>query len=271
MSNFSPSCAVILPIYKTQLSQKELSSLVQTFKILSDFDFILICAEGFNSSYYERLASNYGIYLKIERFKNIFFRSITDYNRLMISKQFYRRFIFYDFVLICQLDTWVFKNDLLYWCKQNYDYIGAPWFCEQRNGELVFCGIGNGGFSLRKIKSHLRVLDSFSFINKPGYLLYLLKRSNSLKIAANTLLNFIFFNNTYHLLNGFNGNEDIFWGKISNNNFKWFKVPPKEVALKFSIEMYPSSLIKSKNDLPFGCHAWEKYEPDFWSKFIFIA
>ena len=40
-------------------------------------------------------------------------------------------------------------------------------------------------------------------------------------------------------------------------------------AIKFSFEVMPSYLYKLNNNvLPFGCHAFEKYESDFW-KIIF--
>ena len=40
-------------------------------------------------------------------------------------------------------------------------------------------------------------------------------------------------------------------------------------ALRFSFEVNPKSLYKMNNDkLPFGCHGWRKYDPDFWKQFI---
>lgn len=43
---------------------------------------------------------------------------------------------------------------------------------------------------------------------------------------------------------------------------------PKE-ALEFAFERFPSEMYKITGKLPFGCHAWEKYEYEsFWKKFI---
>jgi len=40
-------------------------------------------------------------------------------------------------------------------------------------------------------------------------------------------------------------------------------------ALGFAFENVPEELYKLNNDqLPFGCHAYEKYSPEFWAKFI---
>ena len=61
----------------------------------------------------------------------------------------------------------------------------------------------------------------------------------------------------------------FFWGLGANYTDKLFKVPPNYQALKFSFEAMPSYLYKLNNNvLPFGCHAFEKYESDFW-KIIF--
>ena len=47
---------------------------------------------------------------------------------LMLSPFFYESFLDFKYVLIHQLDVFIFKDELNYWCNQNYDYIGAPWF-----------------------------------------------------------------------------------------------------------------------------------------------
>ena len=61
----------------------------------------------------------------------------------------------------------------------------------------------------------------------------------------------------------------FFWGLGANYTDKLFKVPSNYHALEFSFEAMPSYLYKLNNNvLPFGCHAFEKYETDFW-KIIF--
>lgn len=70
-------------------------------------------------------------------------------------------------------------------------------------------------------------------------------------------------------MNTYNENEDVFWSKAVPKRVSWFKVAPPKVALEFSIERRPKDLFEMNNfQLPFGCHAWEKYEPEFWVKHI---
>lgn len=42
-----------------------------------------------------------------------------------------------------------------------------------------------------------------------------------------------------------------------------------EEASHFAFEKHPSFLFSQNGQLPFGCHAWRKYEYDeFWGKYI---
>jgi hypothetical protein len=58
------------------------------------------------------------------------------------------------------LDSLVFNSNLHYWCNLNYDFIGAPWIKGPDLPWLREEGVGNGGFSLRKVKSFLNLLNS---------------------------------------------------------------------------------------------------------------
>lgn len=84
----------------------------------------------------------------------------------MLSVNFYRSFKEYEFMLIYQLDSYVFRDELLDWCEKDYDYIGAPVhnFILDNFSQRIDIATLNGGFSLRKINSALRVLSSFRFI-----------------------------------------------------------------------------------------------------------
>lgn len=62
--------------------------------------------------------------------------------------------------------------------------------------------------------------------------------------------------------------EDTIWC-IYVPQFIDYKVAPAGEALKFAFEANPSLLYKMNNgELPFGCHAWERYETAFWQPFI---
>jgi hypothetical protein len=64
-------------------------------------------------------------------------------------------------------------------------------------------------------------------------------------------------------------NEDIFWGAFARLFSDSFKIPSCEEALKFSVEVNPRRCFKILGEkLPFGCHAWAKWDREFWEKFL---
>ena len=176
---------------------------------------------------------------------------INGYNQLMVSPFFYEAFSGFQYLLIYQLDAFVFSDKLLTWCEKGFDYIGSPWLNikwinrKEINRKLPFFTrspflfklfkgkdglVGNGGFSLRKIDSHIKFAKAYSVIFP------------SLQF-----------------------NEDIFWGKYIAAKEISFKIPLLTEALSFSIENDPINAFTLLNyELPFGCHAPYKNEKNSW-------
>lgn len=77
-------------------------------------------------------------------------------------------------------------------------------------------------------------------------------------------------NLNYFLRN--NINEDGIFSLRAQHSWIFCQLPPFDVALKFAFEVNPSYLYDINNEkLPFGCHAFEKYEYNtFWQKHIKI-
>ena len=60
---------------------------------------------------------------------------------------------------------------------------------------------------------------------------------------------------------------------VSGEQILWidpkFKVAPYDVAMNFSFEYRPEILYEmTGHKLPFGCHAWMKCNPQFWSNIL---
>ena len=235
---------IAIPAYKKTLTEFERISLVQCCKILKKHIFFLICPRQLDISAYEFILKKYAIDYEIARFDDIFFSNIEKYNELMLNANFYEHFANYDFMLIYQLDAYVFSDSLDYWRAKNYDYIGAPWFenFSSSDDEAKLLNIaGNGGFSLRKIDSFINLLGC----NK------------------NETASFI----SEYIKNG--QNEDMFFSKFAKNIDNNFKVAPPNEAMRFSFECQPQKLYKMTNEkLPFGCHGWDRYDFGFWENFI---
>lgn len=258
---------IIIPVFKSTPDESELISYEQCLKILGRYPIALVVPKGLDTRYYKDLHDE----LKIEEFDRTFFRSTGTYNHLLLSSEFYRRFKTYNYMLIHQLDAYVFRDELMQWCDKDYDYIGAPVhnFRLDKFTEPIPIATLNGGFSLRKIKSALRVLSSFRFI----YSFSDIWRANikeygkivgSLKASKYYLLG----NNTLENLNKYDRNEDYFWAIISPHKFSWYKVASVEESLYFAFDNEPEQSFKLTNEqIPFACHAFEKH-PYFWNKYI---
>lgn len=244
---------VIVPLYRDTLDKYEQISLKQNQRVLSAYPFVFIRPASLDMSWIRKEFPD----CEEEVFEDDSFRSIAGYNRLLMSPDFYECFSDTDYILICQLDAYVFRDELSSWCRQDYDYVGAPWpvpmmfrlpllkqwrkhFHHPWRTEKDF-KVGNGGFSLRKVASHLRATEQLqdvirTHLSRPGYY----------------------------------SNEDLFFALEVNKHGMHFSYPSYKEALRFSFDKYPALCYKENHcNLPFGCHGWYKDKVrDFWFPII---
>lgn len=235
---------VVIPVYQKELSKLELRSLKQAYQLLHAHPITIIKPASLDLS---EITSQFPS-LTTTSFEDSFFQGIKGYNNLMLSSVFYERFLTYDYMLIYQLDAYIFRDELLDWCMKGYDYIGAPWLKKQiyrypgislimkyshmqkkKQGKIskqdLYDKVGNGGFSLRKISSHYQATIRYK----------------------NKIDKYLSHNNNHFY------NEDVFWA----TEIPEFQYPAPLEALHFAFDKYPSYCYKlTKGKLPFGCHAW---------------
>ena len=244
---------IVIPVYKVNLSLTEQLSLKQCIKLLGDFDIVFVHPESLDVS-----AINIDGRISSEKFPDHYFKTVFGYNRLMLTASFYDRFKHSKFILIYQLDAYVFKDELLYWCSKDYDYIGAPWIATPNKGirklvslfdskkkkarSEIFYKVGNGGFSLRKVSTHI---------------------ANAKKMKS------VIEQNLSRSKDDFTIMEDVFWSSLPEYDSS-FLIPDYKEVLKFAFDRKPKLAFKlNNNELPFGCHGFEKPKvKKFWSKII---
>lgn len=268
------SVCIVVPIYKTSPSSSELASFRQVLKVLAKYDLFIYTYEGLDLSIYYSEAEKLNKSINVEYFNRDFFSSIKGYNRLCLTIDFYKRVSSFKYMLIYQLDAWVFRDELEFWCNRGYDYVGAPFFTNfgsHEDGNKLWA-VGNGGFSLRRISYVMGILSYKFPINLKVEL------NKGFNEFIKSCLKIIGFHNTMqwyikHVSN--NINEDyfisIYLGAISNKRKRFLPhLPSPFDAAAFSFEQSPSYLYKLIGEkLPFGCHAFEKYEYlTFWRNFI---
>jgi hypothetical protein len=250
--------AVIIPIYKIDFSEEDNLSLCHLKQHLSGYDYYIICPENLNIE----LPG-----FSTERFNPRFFDSVSSYSRLLLSSSFYRRFLAYQYILIYQLDCLVFSNQLSDWCDMGFDYIGAPWLKTPKLGwnysGPVRCG--NGGFSLRKVDSFIKVIDRSN-----RFVFYSMCALREIYISRSIwTLSQYFQQPDFKSAKGYSKNEDLFWSFEADFYFPQFKTAPCDIGIRFAFDADPAHAFqKNGESLPFGCHGWYKHDKLFWDKFL---
>ena len=247
---------MVIPIYKATLSSEERRSLTQAYDLLKGYPLVIIKPQSLDLS---GITDEFPR-LTLAAFDDSFFKGISSYNRLMLSPCFYERFHDSVYILIYQLDAYVFRDELREWCEKGYDYIGAPWLRRpvyrlpllaplmrwihsrqkakgKPSKQDLYDKVGNGGLSLRKVASHLRIT-----------------RLQEERIRY-------YLNQAHHLYN-----EDVFWATEAEG----FAYPEAEEAIRFAFDKYPDYCYQLNGErLPFGCHAWYKRKMrKFWMNHI---
>lgn len=168
--------------------------------------------------------------LMAQEFDEYYFGGRLKYGELMNNAKFYQTFKNkgYEYMLVYQPDCWVFRDELDKWCEMGYDYIGAPFFVKWFMDRGLF--VGNGGFSLRKIGSMISYINEFGVKGVQHY-----------------------------------GTDDGFFA--ANYGHK-LNIPTPKVAAQFSLEEAAFGQYNESKILPFGCHAYKKYDWGFWKEHI---
>jgi len=257
--------AVAIPIYKTELSAAETLSIERSVEVLSRWPVFFIGPARL-SAHLDGLRRRFGPHLQVRTFDDRYFAGIKGYNRLMRSGTFYRAFAANSHLLLAQTDALVISDQLESWCARDFSYVGAPWFVGGHRPQLPlrFWGVGNGGFSLRRIDDFRRVLQTPRHIpnfvkararGDRGFVNLVRRIKHERCLAYNVEPLFP------------SSNEDLFWGVLVPAACPFFRVPTPEQAVGFAFEVAPGHLYAmNANRLPFGCHAWERFEQDFWKE-----
>ena len=266
-TNSSKLVAIIVPIYKKSLSGSEQISMRHLFHFLGKYDKYIIAPQKLELDYPD---------FKIVRFKKKYFRNINTYSKLLLTSNFYKKFDDYKYILIYQSDALVFSDQLQEWCDKEYDYIGAPWITSEmkkiftKYNKPDHCG--NGGFSLRNVKNCINVLNNAQKTPHDILKEIILEEKNLFRKKERKIKEYLkIIKKTWNSSSvlRYKYNEDGFWSFEAKQYYSNFKIAPVNISLLFAFEVGPRYCFKKNNyKLPFGCHAWEKYDKKFWLPYI---
>lgn len=219
--------AIVIPVYKPELTWWEKISLKQAFRVLGKYTIIFVVPKDRDLPF-----THIFPYAQIKEFSAHYFDGIAGYNRLMLSTEFYDSFSDYEYILIHQLDALAFSDRLNEFAALDFDYIGAPWFFWYwivMDKKPVRMHVGNGGFSLRKVEKCRWLLEKYS------------QEARTWSVG-----------------------EDAFWAFYGKMD-KEFKRADVKIARDFSFEAYPRRMWQRNGyKMSFGCHGWHRYGKEFY-------
>lgn len=255
--NGSGKVAIVIPTNKPTMSEFEYISYKRYLEVLGRYDMFILSPEDLDISEFKK----HGSVIHYKQDPKYFGTSLR-YNKLMLAPHFYEGLSGYEYILIYQLDCYVFRDDLEHWCDLGFDYIAPPWVGQdliewvkrkKRNypadlkllhrltGYKLLEQVGCGGFSLRKTAAMIRNLNLFA-LRKRYY----------------------------------NGNEDVFVAHYMAALNPFFRIPDVKTALQFGFDANPDMAYEMNgHQIPFGCHEWWRNDigtydrnKDFWLEHI---
>lgn len=228
---------VVVPIYREMTASEKLS-FAQVQRVLHKYPLCFMAPERMRPFLEDKGYT-------VEFFPNNSMSSIVEYSRLLLTPEFYKRFTKYQYILLYQLDAFVFSDQLARFCAMDYDFIGAPIpfsFWGQNFKIKGMRVVENGGLSLRKTDSCLRM----------------------------TLMRDVIYERTNRRYE-FERAEDVFFSYCGNMKDIDFQIPNTVIASSFSTTFNVGHGLNriSYDNLPFGCHAWSKVGFfGFWRPYI---
>lgn len=272
MSTHHKRVAIVVPMHnRSHLTPDEQISFQHLTHYFAAYDKYLVVPDSLEVNLPE---------CSIKRFEAEYFGSVAANTKLLLSEEFYHAFSEYEYILIYHLDALVFSDQLLAWCDLGLDYIGPPWIPCADSPWVKNSRVGNGGFSLRKIESFLKVFRSHVYwIDPEKYwreqhagmpahrrLWHLPKRfAKRLHCLNNVRLEMA----RWHLRPDGTRNEDHFWSDRAKHYVPEFRVASVEIGLRFAFEVAPRLCYDMNHrQLPFGCHAWPRYDRAFWEPYL---
>ncbi|MBQ8158700.1 MAG: hypothetical protein IJ081_06755 [Prevotella sp.] len=250
--------SVVVTFVWRDMTSKEHVNFRQGIKILGGHPFVVIHPHSYPVNYLKQKYPN----ITTLALDDKHFTGIEAYNQMMLSPWFYELFSDYEYMLIYQIDAYVFSDQLDYWTSMEYDYIGAPWMLNDNlyqntlghwltrllqhfpirhnhvHSAHLFHHVGNGGFSLRRI-SKMR-----DIMKKNKNLIESAKRKHE-------------------------SQEDVMISIILGKK-EQLRIPSWQLALYFSFEKAPARCLELTNGVfPFGCHDTNnRYWNSFWKYYI---
>lgn len=211
-----------------------------------------------------------------------FFGSGPAHGNLLMWRPFYESFRAYEYIFLYHLDSLIFSDDLLSWCRAGFDYIGPPWVPCADTPLVTDARVGNGGCTLYRVASMCRVLENRHRQEPRTRLIDLVARNFERLEPGYRLLALVHRRYPHPFIDRVLQHRartrdplahgvctDQFWSVEARRFLPTFRVASVEEGLRFAFEAGPRECFeRNGHRMPFGCHAWARYDRAFWEPFL---
>jgi hypothetical protein len=255
---------VVVPVHRARPSPSEIVSLRHCGKVLGNRDIVILAPRQLDLGAYRELLPD----VDDLRVESRWMSGIDAYNRMMISPLVFTILGGYTHMILHEPDAIVLRDEIDYWCSQPFDYIGAPWFegWAEPAADAPVIGVGNLGLSFHRLAASRRV--TASWLRWHPYKAVVKDLIQGFRgDKARLRLGLIGLGSGGRLRGAyklFGGHCDAFWSFIVPDADPTFRIPPADIAVQFAWEVLPSRCMEMcRGSLPFGIHAWFKYDFGF--------
>lgn len=228
---------VIIPILDPNLSPTQEKLLHHCLSALDHYPVIFISYEGADLGIVREHKENAdAVYFPKE-----YFQSRQTLAKLFLMEDFYDRFSWSDFLLIHELNTWIVKDELHYWCKQGYDYLKAAPITQNQEKYPKSTAI------LLGLNAAQKQIVAEGFNDNGLYLCHVQRMMKALQKKSKTAYQYRHDETTLN-------RDAVFWEVEANRLWPSLRKPTEPVQAYFAKSLSDSSLVsEDKNKtLPFA-------------------
>lgn len=220
---------------------------------------------------------------KIQTFPAKFFGTAIANNHLTYAPLFFKAFEDYRYILVYHFDSLVFSDQMEKWLESGLDLMGAPWVRCPDAPWVTKERVGNTAFGMMKVESALKVLYNRYRQEPSTYWLDLFTRnSRTMRPVVEVLRKLRPLMPRSKILNrllsewdimqnpaAHGRHDDMFWSDRAISYLPEYQVASLEQGLEFAFELAPRKCFEMNGGkVPFGCHAWARYDRSFWEPFL---
>ncbi len=227
--------SVLIPILNPVLSPAEKQVVDQCVRCLHKYSLIFVVSE---TAITDGLRENYS-HADFVTFGDKYFQSRQTLGSLFLMEGFYERFSWSEFLLIHELNSWVVKDELHYWCKQGYDYLRGD-----LDGET---GFFDSLIIMKGFDDNQKTNMDAGFFGNGLYLCHIERFLRTLKAKKKEAY-------AYRRQSGLIHQDILFWELEANRYWPYLRRPTKIVQKRFSqnLALLSSVSYTNREAWPFG-------------------